>query len=198
MIGEADGICFTGSVATGQKVAAACAAQLIPAFLELGGKDPVIVLASADRTGLRPSLRASAQATGQPASRWNASMWMHNSKEFVTRLVARAKAVQLNWPDSRSGQVGPLIFASQAEIIATHLVDAVQKARVSETGGVIERHGGGYWLRPTVVGVTHDMLLMTEETFGPVLPVMSFSDVPEAVRLANDSAYGFVSSRIRR
>jgi len=193
LIGEADGICFTGSVATGQKVAAACAARLIPAFLELGGKDPVIVLASADPDRAAAIvLRASVQATGQACqSLERIYVDAQISKEFVTRLVARAKAVQLNWPDSRSGQVGPLIFASQAEIIAAHLVDAVQKGARIETGGVIERHGGGYWLRPTVVsGVTHDMLLMTEETFGPVLPVMSFSDVPEAVRLANDSVYG--------
>ena len=113
------------------------------------------------------------------------------SKEFVSCLVARAEAVPLNWPDSHSGQVGPLIFARQAEIIAAQLADAVAKGARIETGGVIERHGGGYWLRPTVVtGVTHGMTLMTEETFGPVLPVMSFGDTGEAVRLANDSVYG--------
>ncbi len=193
LIGEADGICFTGSVATGQKVAAACAARLIPAFLELGGKDPAIVLASADPDRAAAIvLRASVQATGQACqSLERIYVDAKISKDFVTRLVARAKAVQLNWPDSRSGQIGPLIFASQAKIIAAHLADAVKKGAHIETGGVIERHGGGYWLRPTVVsGVTHDMLLMTEETFGPVLPVMSFRDVPEAVRLANDSVYG--------
>ena len=193
LIGAADGICFTGSVATGRKVAAACAERFIPAFLELGGKDPAIVLASADPDrAAAVVLRASVQATGQACqSLERVYVDARISKEFVTRLVARAEAVPLNWPDSRSGQVGPLIFARQAEIIAAQLADAVEKGAHIATGGVIERHGGGYWLRPTVVtGVTHDMSLMTEETFGPVLPVMSFGDVSEAVQLANDSVYG--------
>jgi acyl-CoA reductase-like NAD-dependent aldehyde dehydrogenase len=193
LIGEADGICFTGSVPTGRKVAVACAERLIPAFLELGGKDPVIVLASAnpDRAAATV-LRASVQATGQACqSLERVYVDARISSEFIRRLVARAEAVTLNWPDSHRGQVGPLIFARQAEIIAAQLGDAVQKGARIETGGVIERHGGGYWLRPTVVtGVTHGMALMTEETFGPVLPVMSFHDTGEAVRLANDSVYG--------
>lgn len=193
LIGEADGICFTGSVATGRKVAAACAERFIPAFLELGGKDPAIVLASADpdRTAAIV-LRASVQATGQACQSLERTyVDARISSEFISRLVARAEAVTLNWPDSRRGQIGPLIFARQAEIIAAQLADAVQKGAHIETGGVIERHGGGYWLRPTVVtGVTHGMALMTEETFGPVLPVMIFRDTAEAVRLANDSVYG--------
>ncbi|MEZ5563584.1 MAG: aldehyde dehydrogenase family protein [Gammaproteobacteria bacterium] len=193
LIRAADGICFTGSVATGRKVAAACAEQFIPAFLELGGKDPAIVLASADPDRAAATvLRASVQATGQACqSLERVYVDARIRDEFLARLVARAGAVPLNWPDSRKGQVGPLIFARQAEIIAAQLADAVAKGAHIATGGEIERHGGGYWLRPTVVtGVTHDMLLMTEETFGPVLPVMSFRDTGEAVRLANDSIYG--------
>ena len=193
LIEHADAICFTGSVATGRKVAAACAQRFIPAFLELGGKDPAIVLASADPDRAAAIvLRASVQATGQ-ACQSNERIYVDAriSKEFVTRLIARADAVPLNWPDSRRGQIGPLIFARQADIIAAQLADAVGKGARIETGGEIERHGGGYWLRPTVVtGVTHDMSLMTEETFGPVLPVMSFRTADEAVRLANDSVYG--------
>jgi acyl-CoA reductase-like NAD-dependent aldehyde dehydrogenase len=193
LIRVVDGICFTGSVATGRKVAAACAEQFIPAFLELGGKDPAIVLASADPGRAAATvLRASVQATGQACqSLERVYVDAQISKTFIACLVAQAAAVPLNWPDSRRGQVGPLIFARQAEIIAAQLADAVAKGARIETGGVVERHGGGYWLRPTVVtGVNHTMTLMTEETFGPVMPVMSFGEVGEAVRLANDSVYG--------
>ncbi|MBL8201255.1 MAG: aldehyde dehydrogenase family protein [Chromatiales bacterium] len=199
LIGQVDAVCFTGSVATGRKVAEACARRFIPAFLELGGKDPVIVLESADPDRAAAIvLRASVQATGQACQSLE-RVYVHErlAAAFIERLVARADAVPLNYPDSRRGQVGPLIFARQAEIIAGQLADAVAKGARVLTGGVIENHGGGLWLRPTVVtGVTHGMTLMTEETFGPVLPVMSFRDTGEAVRLANDSVYGLSAAVI--
>lgn len=193
LIEQVDAVCFTGSVATGRKVAEACARRFIPSFLELGGKDPVIVLATADPDrAAAVVLRASVQATGQACqSLERVYVDQRIESAFIERLVARAEAVPLNYPDSRRGQVGPLIFARQAEIIAAQLADAVGKGARILTGGRIENHGGGLWLRPTVVtGVTHDMALMTEETFGPVMPVVGFRDTDEAVRLANDSVYG--------
>ncbi len=193
LIEQVDAVCFTGSVATGRKVAEACARRFIPAFLELGGKDPAIVLESADPDrAASVVLRASVQATGQACQSLERVYVQEKIQApFIERLVARAEAVPLNYPDSRRGQVGPLIFARQAEIIAAQLADAVAKGARILTGGRIEHHGGGLWLQPTVVtGVTHAMTLMTEETFGPVLPVMSFHDAAEAVRLANDSIYG--------
>lgn len=193
LIEEVDAVCFTGSVATGRKVADACARRFIPAFLELGGKDPAIVLASADPDrAAAVVLRGSVQATGQACqSLERVYVDRRLATAFLERLVARAGAVTLNYPDSRRGQVGPLIFARQAEIIAAQLADAVSKGARILTGGRIENHGGGSWLRPTVVtGVTHDMALMTEETFGPVIPVLAYDKVDEAVRLANDSVYG--------
>ena len=193
LLEQVDAVCFTGSVATGRKVAETCARRFIPAFLELGGKDPVIVLDSAepDRAAAIV-LRASVQATGQACqSLERVYVDARIEKAFLARLVARAEAVELNYPDSRRGQIGPLIFARQADIIAAQLQDAVAKGATILTGGRIETHGGGLWLRPTVVtGVTHGMRLLTEETFGPVIPVMSYPTVDEAVRLANDSVYG--------
>lgn len=199
LIEESDALCFTGSVATGRKVAEACARRFIPAFLELGGKDPAIVLGSADPDRAAAIvLRGSVQATGQACqSLERVYVDERLLPAFLPRLVARAEAVSLNYPDSRRGQVGPLIFARQADILAAHLADAVAKGARIHTGGRIENHGGGLWLRPTVVtGVTHDMLLMTEETFGPVIPVMPYRTVEEAVRLANDSAYGLSAAVI--
>jgi succinate-semialdehyde dehydrogenase/glutarate-semialdehyde dehydrogenase len=193
LIDQVDALCFTGSVATGRKVAEACARNFIPAFLELGGKDPAIVLPGADPDRAAAIiLRASVQATGQACQSLE-RVYVHESleKPFLERLVARAEAVELNWPDIHRGHIGPLIFAKQADIIAAHLKDAVEQGARILTGGVIERHGGGCWLRPTVVtGVNHRMQLLTEETFGPVIPVMTYADVDEAVRLANDSRYG--------
>ncbi len=193
LVEQVDALCFTGSVATGRKVGEACARRFIPAFLELGGKDPVVVLSSAepDRAA-SVVLRASVQATGQACqSLERVYVDRRLEAEFLWCLVSRAEAVPLNYPDSRRGQVGPLIFARQAEIIARQLADAVAKGARILTGGQIENHGGGLWLRPTVVtGVTHGMELMTEETFGPVIPVLAFDGTDEAIRLANDSIYG--------
>lgn len=199
LIEHVDAIAFTGSVATGRLVAEGCARQFIPAFLELGGKDPVIVMPDADiDKAARIVLRASVQATGQacqslervyvPAERHDA---------FVATLVALAERVELNYPDIHRGQIGPLIFAKQADIIAAHVEDARQRGARVRCGGEIETHGGGTWVRPTVLtGVDHSMRVMTEETFGPVIPVMPYRDIDEAVALANDTKYGLSASVI--
>ncbi len=198
MINHVDTICFTGSVATGQRVAKACAANFIPAYLELGGKDPAVVLPSADPGHAATIvLRASVQATGQACQSLE-RVYVHAPlfDQFINELVARAENAQLNYPDINKGQLGPLIFDKQAEIIADHLSDAVAKGATILCGGTIENHGG-LWLRPTVVtNVTHDMKLMTEETFGPVIPVMPYETLDEAIALANDSDFGLSASVI--
>jgi acyl-CoA reductase-like NAD-dependent aldehyde dehydrogenase len=193
LIEHVDAIAFTGSVATGRKVAEACAENFIPVFLELGGKDPAVILSSADPVETaRPVLRAAVQATGQACQSLE-RIYVHESihEPFLEELVARALEVELSFPDIHRGHLGPLIFERQAEIITAHLADAVGKGARILCGGEIEHHGGGKWIRPTVLtDVTHDMVVMRDETFGPVIPVMSFSTVDEAVALANDSAYG--------
>ncbi len=193
LIRHVDAVCFTGSVATGRKVAAAAAGRFIPAFLELGGKDPMIVLASADvKVAAQTALRASVTATGQACqSIERVYVAREIYDEFVAELIAAAEAVELNWPDIHQGHVGPLIFAQQAETIRGQLEDAVARGARIRCGGAIEEHGGGLWIRPTVVtGVDHDMALMREETFGPVIPVMPFDTAEEAIALANDSDFG--------
>lgn len=192
LIDQVDAICFTGSVATGRKVAAQAAANFIPAFLELGGKDPAIVTASADLEAATTALlRASVAATGQACQsleRLYVDATIFDA--FVDRLVEKAEQVTINWPDKHAGQLGPLIFHRQADTIAGHIADAVAKGATVHTGGEVEEHGGT-WLRPTVLtGVTHHMAVMTEETFGPVLPVMAFDTVDQAIALANDTQFG--------
>jgi len=199
MIGNVDAIAFTGSVATGRIVAEACARNFIPSFLELGGKDPAIILPSADPTSAaRTILRASAQATGQACQSLE-RIYVHQDQyeEFIDKLVEMAEKVELNYPNMHQGHIGPLIFDKQAEIIADHLDDAVAKGAKIQCGGSIENHGGGKWIRPTVVtNVDHSMKLMTEETFGPVIPVMAYNSVDEAIALANDTKYGLSAAVI--
>ena len=184
---------FTGSVATGLKVARAAAEAFIPAFLELGGKDPAIVLPGSDVDRATTSiLRASVSATGQACQSLE-RIYVHESQhdDFVAMLAEKAEAASLSYPDPRKGIIGPLIFDRQAEIIASHLDDAVAKGAVIHTGGEVKDLDGGKWVAPTVLSkVDHSMKIMTEETFGPVMPVMAYATEEEAVGLANDSQYG--------
>lgn len=193
LIDHVDVVAFTGSVATGRKVAAAAAAAFIPAFLELGGKDPAVVLPGSDLDRASTSiLRASVAATGQACQSLE-RVYVHADQydEFVSLLTKKAAATELSYPDPDTGIVGPLIFDRQAEIIADHIDDAVAKGAQIRTGGKVLRHGGGCWIEPTVLtNVDHSMKVMTEETFGPVMPVMAYATVEEAGRLANDTEYG--------
>jgi acyl-CoA reductase-like NAD-dependent aldehyde dehydrogenase len=199
LIPRVDAVCFTGSVRTGRLVAQAAAKHFIPAFLELGGKDPVIVTGSADlERATDVVLRASVLASGQACQSLE-RVYVHESiyERFVQRLTEKASAVGINYPDLHAGVVGPLIFDRQADTIASQLDDAVQKGARILCGGLVEIHDGGCWVRPTVVvDVHHGMTLMTEETFGPVMPVMRYRSDDEAVALANDSSYGLSAAVI--
>ena len=193
LVEAVDAACFTGSVPTGRKVAAACAARLIPAFLELGGKDPLIVAASADLDqATNAALRGSVLSTGQACQsieRIYADQAIYD--QFTEQLAGKASAVRLNWPDITQGELGPVIFDRQADILKAHIEDALAKGARLLCGGEIEHHGGGLWLRPTVLAnVTHEMAVMRNETFGPIMPVMACNGIDEAVALANDTEYG--------
>jgi len=193
LINHVDTVCFTGSVATGRKVAAAAAANMIPAHLELGGKDPVVVLASADVTQAASLvLRASVQATGQACQSLE-RVYVDRTiyPAFLAALTAEAERVELNSADLRQGHLGPIIMEGQAAIIEAQISAAVAAGAEIVTGGQVEKHGGGLWIRPTVLtGVTHAMDVIREETFGPVLPVIAFDTVEEAIAMANDSQFG--------
>jgi acyl-CoA reductase-like NAD-dependent aldehyde dehydrogenase len=193
LIEHVDLVCFTGSVATGRKVAEAAARQFIPTFLELGGKDPAIALASADlELATSAILWGSVVSTGQSCLSIE-RIYVAEAifDKFVEKLVEKAQRLRLAYPSLENGEIGPIIAERQAEIIAEHLRDAVEKGAVVRCGGLIEELGGGLWCRPTVLTqVNHSMKVMTEETFGPIMPVMPFSTVEEAIALANDTIYG--------
>jgi len=193
LISAVDAVCFTGSVATGRKVYASAAAAMIPAFLELGGKDPLIVLEGADpEAASDAALRGSVLSTGQACQSIERIYVARTiAEDFVSRLKIKTEAVRLNHPDIRVGEVGPVIFDRQARILQDHIDDAVFKGARVLTGGQVENLDGGLYLRPTLItGVTHDMKVMREETFGPIMPVMVFDTVDEVVALANDTEFG--------
>jgi acyl-CoA reductase-like NAD-dependent aldehyde dehydrogenase len=199
LIENVDIVAFTGSVENGRKVAEACARRFIPVFLELGGKDPAIVTETADlERAARAILRGAIFGTGQVCFSVE-RIYVHESvhDRLVELLVEKAEKVRLNYPDIAGGHIGPFGYDHQAEIVDSHLDDAVAKGAVIRTGGKSQNLGGGLYMRPTVVtNVNHDMKVMREETFGPVMPVMKYKTINEAVRLANDSIYGLSASVI--
>jgi acyl-CoA reductase-like NAD-dependent aldehyde dehydrogenase len=199
LIDQVDLVCFTGSVPTGRKIAMHCAERLIPCFLELGGKDPVIVTATADIDRATTSvLRGAVHATGQVCFSIE-RIYVHESihDRFVEELVRKADAVRLNSDDPRAGHLHPFTFAPQAKIVESHIADAVAKGAQVRSGGRTEVIDGGLYMRPTVLTeVTHDMTIMRDETFGPILPVMRFTSIDEAVALANDTIFGLTASVI--
>ncbi|MEY3333394.1 MAG: hypothetical protein RLZZ176_1694 [Cyanobacteriota bacterium] len=193
LIEDVDLICFTGSVETGRIVAETAARNFIPACLELGGKDPAIVLESADLDlATSAILWGSVVNTGQSCLSIE-RIYVAESifERFYHQLVAKAHNLQLAYPTVESGEIGPIISEKQAVIINEHLHDAIDKGAIIHCGGKVEEIGGGWWCRPTVItNVNHSMKIMTEETFGPIMPTMSFSTIEEAIDLANDSIYG--------
>ncbi|AKG24335.1 aldehyde dehydrogenase family protein [Calothrix sp. 336/3] len=193
LIDNVDMVCFTGRIATGKKVAQAAAKRFIPACLELAAKNPAIVLESADLELAASAIVWGAVFNSGQSCSAIARIYVAQSilEEFIAKLVTKAKRLQLAYPNLESGDIGPIISEKQAAIISDHLLDARDLGAVLHCGGEIEDYGGAWWCRPTVLSqVNHDMKVMTEETFAPILPVMAFSDISQGIELANDSIYG--------
>lgn len=198
LVGAVDYIAFTGSVATGRKVAESAARAFIPASLELGGKDPMIVLESADpEMAAAIALRSAIVNAGQ-ACQSIERVYVARSiyAPFLDALVAGAERVRLNVDEISSGDIGPFIFDRQATIVQAQIDDALEKGARLLTGGRVEDHGG-LWLRPTVLtDVTADMAILAQESFGPVIPVIVFDAIDEAVMLANLGDFGLSAAVI--
>ena len=197
LVDHVDMIMFTGSTRTGRKVAEAAAKRLIPASLELGGKDPMIVLSDAD---LERAANFAAYYSMQNAGQTCISIERVYVEEpvydeFVAKVSDKVRALRVGKPEGYgSVEVGAITFPPQLDTIKDHVADAVQKGARVITGGQ-EVPGAGRFYEPTVlVEVDHTMKIMTEETFGPTLPIMKVKDSEEAVRLANDTPYGLASS----
>jgi succinate-semialdehyde dehydrogenase/glutarate-semialdehyde dehydrogenase len=186
-----DKISFTGSVATGRKVAEACGRQLVPVTLELGGKDAMIVCADADLDrAAAGALIGSCMNTGQYCCGTERIYVVDEVyDDFVAKVVEGAK--QLRQSGRGESDIGAIFWDRQLDIIESHVRDAVEKGAEIRVGGRRNPSLRGLYFEPTVVtGVTHEMDLMTRETFGPIVSIMRVADEAEALRLANDSDYG--------
>ncbi|MBJ8342117.1 aldehyde dehydrogenase family protein [Antrihabitans sp. YC3-6] len=201
LVDTADMIQFTGSTRTGRRIAATCGERLIPCSVELGGKDPMIVLADAniDRA-VNVAVEWSMRNAGQicmAIERVYVEEPVYD--EFVAKVADKVAALRQGEPaDYGSVDVGAITFPPQLEIIEAHVADALTKGARAVVGGH-RRPGVGRFFEPTVlVDVDHTMDCMTQETFGPLLPIMKVRNDEEAVRLANDSPYGLGSSIFTR
>jgi acyl-CoA reductase-like NAD-dependent aldehyde dehydrogenase len=202
LVEEVDMIMFTGSTRTGRKVAQAAAQRLIPASLELGGKDPMIVLSDADldRAANFATYYAMQNAGQTCISIERVYVEEPAYDEFVAKVSDKVRALRVGAPAGPgSVEVGAITFPPQLETIEAHVADAIDKGARVLTGGHAVSEGAGRFYEPTVlVDVDHTMKCMTEETFGPTLPIMKVADAEEAVRLANDSPYGLGASVFSR
>ncbi len=192
VIDASDQICFTGSVATGRKVGEACARRFIPASLELGGKDPALVLSDANIEHAARALAWGSFVNGGQSCMSIERVYVEApvADAFIAALVKEAAALELAWPDPKQGQIGPVIAASQVELVRGQLADAKAKGARALTGGELIDHGG-VWCPPTVlVDVTDEMAVVADESFASVLPVIVVADEGEAIARANNTEFG--------
>jgi succinate-semialdehyde dehydrogenase/glutarate-semialdehyde dehydrogenase len=190
-------IAFTGSVSVGKRIMELASRNLTNVVLELGGKDPAIVLRDADvETAARGVVWAAFMNTGQScASIERAYVAREVADEFTDRVVEITRALNIGNPMNPDVDIGPMENIGQLRIVEEHVQEAREKGAEILCGGTRMDDMPGYFYPPTVLTkVDHTMKIMTEETFGPVLPIMTFSDVEEAIALANDSHYGLSAS----
>ncbi len=193
MIERADYICFTGSTATGRGVGRACAERLIGCSLELGGKNPLLVLRDADlERAAEGTVRASFSNSGQlcvSTERIFVADQVYD--RFVERLVARTEAMTLGATLEWGNDMGSLVSADQLAAVVAHVDDAVAKGARVLTGGKARPDLGPYYYEPTILeGVTPGMACFANETFGPVISLYRFADETDAVARANQGDLG--------
>jgi len=194
---EIDKLVFTGSVGTGRRIAQIAAERLLPVVLELGGKDPMLVLEDADL-----DVASSGAVWGGFVNAGQACLsvercYVHRSlyPAFLDACSEKARKLRVGNGMDPATEVGPMIYERQVRVVESQVEDARQRGARVLAGGTRLRDLGPTFFAPTVLAdVDHSMRVMQEETFGPVLPIAPFRDDAEAVRLANDSEYGLAAS----
>jgi acyl-CoA reductase-like NAD-dependent aldehyde dehydrogenase len=190
-----DGVFFTGSVGTGRKIAAAVAGRMIKVQLELGGKDPIYVCEDVDVATAATGIADGAfYNTGQSCCSVE-RVYVHEAifDKFIEAFVAEVRRFRRGNPEDESTYIGPLTRAPQVKVLEAQVKDAVAKGARVLTGGKRAK-GPGHWFEPTVlVDVDHDMAVMREESFGPVIGVMPVASDAQAVELMNDTQYGLTA-----
>ncbi|MBU2694480.1 MULTISPECIES: succinic semialdehyde dehydrogenase [Pimelobacter] len=197
IIERADYICFTGSTATGKIIAKQAAERLIGCSLELGGKNPILVLRDADiERAAEGAVRACFSNAGQLCVSTE-RMFVADAvyDRFVERFVARTKAMSLGATLDWDADMGTLISADQLETVTAHVDDAVAKGARVLAGGKARPDLAPYYFEPTILeGVTPEMTCFGNETFGPVVSIYRFHDEADAIARANDGEYGLNGS----
>jgi succinate-semialdehyde dehydrogenase/glutarate-semialdehyde dehydrogenase len=197
IVENADYVMFTGSTATGRVIGAQAGQNLTGCTLELGGKNPLIVLDDADMDDvIAGTIMAAFLNTGQACMHIE-RIYVSDKRrdEFTTRFVEAAQAIQVNATYDFTPDMGSLVSVSQRERVQSHVEDAVAKGATVLTGGKARPDLGPAFFEPTVLtGITPDMILAKMETFGPVTSIYTYSTVDEAVAMANDTDYGLNAS----
>jgi acyl-CoA reductase-like NAD-dependent aldehyde dehydrogenase len=197
LIDLSDMIMFTGSTETGKKIMARAAETLTPVSLELGGKDPMIVLADADvERAANAAVFYSMQNGGQTCiSIERVYVEAPIYDEFVSRVAEKVGSMRQGIPTAPGTvEIGAVTHPPQIETMTRHVEDAKAAGAKVLVGGHARTDKGHYFEPTVLVDVDHTMSAMTEETFGPTLPIMKVADAEEAIRLANDSPYGLAAS----
>jgi acyl-CoA reductase-like NAD-dependent aldehyde dehydrogenase len=191
-----DKIAFTGSTATGVKVAQAAVGNVNRVTLELGGKSPQVVFADADLDAAANGLVAGVfAATGQTCMAGSRLIVDESVKdELVAKVVARANAIKQGDPTDPGTEMGPVANRPQYEKVLSYLEGARAEGQTIACGGEPNAELGGLFVRPTVVVADPGATIVREEVFGPVLSAYSFRDEDEAIRLANDTTYGLAGA----
>ncbi|MCX7620138.1 MAG: aldehyde dehydrogenase family protein [Acidimicrobiales bacterium] len=190
-----DGVFFTGSYATGRRIAEAVAASLVPVQLELGGKDPVYVADDVDVASVAAAVADGAfYNTGQSCCSVE-RIYVHCAiyDEFVERFVDAVRGFVVGDPLDERSYIGPLTRAAQLKVLEAQVADAVAKGATVRIGGHrLEQPGN--WFAPTVLTeVDHTMTVMVDESFGPIIGIQAVASDDEAVRLMNDTRYGLTA-----
>ena len=192
-----DKLVFTGSAATGRRIATESASRLLPVSLELGGKDPMLVLDDADLDVASSGAIWGAFMNAGQACLSVERCYVHRSlyPQFLEACVGKAKRLRVGSGLDSSTDVGPLIHERQLRIVEAQVEEARARGARVLTGGIRLPDIGANFYAPTVIAdVNQEMRLMREETFGPLLPIMPFDTDDEAIALANDSDYGLAAS----
>lgn len=192
-------IFFTGSVPVGYKVGEECAKLMKGCVLELGGKDPMIVLEDANIDfAISGAVWGGFANAGQTcAGIERAYVRREVSEKFIEGVVAGASALKVGDPSEVDTEIGPMVSVDQYNLVRELVDDAVASGATLRCGGPVEVDGfpEGNFIAPVVLtGVTHEMRIMKEEIFGPVLPIMVVDSDQEALDLANDSEFGLGAS----
>jgi len=189
---------FTGSVEVGRSVGETCARQLKGSVLELGGKDPMVVLADAPLAHtIDGALWGGFANAGQTCSGIERVYVMRDlADRFTEGVVEGARRLRVGDPLSWDVEIGPMVSSEQFEIVRELVDDAVAAGATLHCGGPVDVKGlaGDFYAPAVLTGVTHDMRIMREEIFGPVLPIVTVDSEDEAIALANDSPFGLGAS----